>query len=733
MNVTASNLVFDPILPLPVVVAIGLVLAAMTAAAYFRVGSRLGRWKNCLLGAFRLGGLALVMLVLLQPSRLEVIPPPETQRLTLVGVDTSKSMDQNDADKTSRLEAAKGVLQNAHFTATDGTVSDPTVRLFEFSDDATPVTKSALDLTARGQTTRFHHSISSMLNSLGPSEGVKAVILLTDGHDFELVNPAKTGFLARMRQAPIYAVPIGRQGKVRDVSVHITSYQPYCYVKQKARLSATLRLIGCEYEEIEVELLRHNQVVQTTKVNAEENEQAPVQFEVMEPEVGQYEYEIRAVPLEGEADTENNSAMTYLNVIDQQIQVLLLEGSPYWDTTFLQRSLMRNDKIEFDAIVEYAPGRAHRLRKTPLNGELAVPATAEEFSHYDIVVLGRNVERLLGRAQVDLLEDFVKNRGGTVIFSRGPAFDGELARNNLAPVIWGDTVNEKVRLQVSREGQSAAPLRLLSEQSGGAESAPELIAGRSVIERKPLTATLASAQGVNGSATPGIVQRRFGQGQVVSVGVDGLWRWAFNAKVEGINTLFDRFWDQMVLWLMAGRDFLPNQQFSLRTSSGNVLLGDKAYFRVHMRIPDAALKELPIVFYHDDREVARSTLNVTPGQDPFHLTAEFLPDKTGKFRAQVRFPDGTTQETRFVVYQENLEQTEVATDTGYLKRLCESSGGRLLTPEELPRLSSELQNEKQESAPKTRLRSVWDRVWFFYLIGLLFGADWYLRRRWGLC
>jgi hypothetical protein len=33
----------------------------------------------------------------------------------------------------------------------------------------------------------------------------------------------------------------------------------------------------------------------------------------------------------------------------------------------------------------------------------------------------------------------------------------------------------------------------------------------------------------------------------------------------------------------------------------------------------------------------------------------------------------------------------------------------------------------------TRLTSAWDRWWIFWAIGLLFGSDWYLRRRWGLC
>ncbi|MDB6109887.1 MAG: hypothetical protein JWR69_1637 [Pedosphaera sp.] len=734
MNAPNSSLVFDPILPVPLVILVGLVLVTLTVLAYIKVGSRAGGWKNGILTAFRLLGILMVLLVLLQPSRLEKIPPPDKPRLTLVAVDTSHSMEQTDVDKASRLAAAKNLLQEADLIPRNGIIKDPALRMFEFSGDAAPVPGSVMDLTAKGGTTRFHHSISSMLNSLGANEGAKALIVLTDGHDFELVNPAKTAVLARSRQVPIYAVPLGQQGQVRDVAVHITSYQPYCYVKQKARISAMLRLIGCEYEDIQVELLRQNQVIQTQRLSVEESTQLPVQFEVSEKDVGQYEYEIRVVPLPGEVDKENNSAITYLNVIDQQIQVLMLEGSPYWDTTFLQRSLMRNDKIELDSIVQYAPQKARLIRKKPGQEELKVPTTAAEFNRYDVIILGRSVDKLLNRDQLVLLEDYVKNRGGMVIFSRGRAFEGELAKNDLEPVVWDDTINEKVRLQVGREGQSVAPLRLLAEQSGGLDSVPELIAGRNVVEKKPLTATLASAQGANGGApVPGIVQRRFGQGQVVSVGVDGLWRWAFNAKIEGVNTLFDRFWDQMVLWLMAGRDFLPNQQFSLRTSSANILLGEKAYFRVVMRSPDLKTKEMPIVFYQGEREVGRTTLNAVPGQDANRLLGEFLPEKPGKFRASVHFPDGTTQETRFIVYEENQEQTEVATDVGYLKRLCESSGGRLLAPGELAKLNAELRNEKQETTPKTRLRTVWDRTWFFYLIGVLFGIDWYLRRRWGLC
>jgi hypothetical protein len=237
-----------------------------------------------------------------------------------------------------------------------------------------------------------------------------------------------------------------------------------------------------------------------------------------------------------------------------------------------------------------------------------------------------------------------------------------------------------------------------------------------------------------------MVHRRFGEGQVLSVGVDGLWRWAFNSKIDGANTLFDRFWDQMILWLMAGRDFLPTQQYDLRANSANIPLGEKIYFRAIVReglrsAQDGAVQkvpaEIPLTIARDRAEDAHAVLRADPNAAD-KLTAEFLAAKPGKFTATAKFPDGTTQAARFVVFDDNLESTEVATDAGYLRKLCESSGGRVLVPAELDKLLDELKNDKIETAPIRKLTSIWDRVWVFWLIGLLFGIDWYLRRRWGL-
>ena len=223
------EIVFDPILAPPLVGLLGAVLLLVAIRIYLRIGTTIGRWQNLVLMLFRLAGIALVMVLLLQPSRQETLPPLTKERVTLIGLDTSLSMKQHDVERAARLDAARNLLLEANAVAKNGQVESPRLRLFEFSADAAPIAASILDLTPKGKTTRLNKSVLTMLNTPSSGESANALILLTDGHDFELVNPVKTGSAARARQVPIYAVALGKQGKVRDVSVRNCSREP-CWV-----------------------------------------------------------------------------------------------------------------------------------------------------------------------------------------------------------------------------------------------------------------------------------------------------------------------------------------------------------------------------------------------------------------------------------------------------------------------------------------------------------------------
>jgi hypothetical protein len=721
-----ATVVWDPLFPIPVVVGFGCLLVAATVFGYLRIGAGIPRSRNLLLTGLRCAGIAGVLLLLLQPSRIETIPPPPVNRVTIIGVDSSNSMKQDDMPAGTRTEAAMESLRDAELIDASGNPAGNSLRFFKFAEDAEPATT----FKPEGKSTLFHTSVQTMLGSLRAGESARAMLLFTDGHDFELVNPAKTGFVARQRQTPIYAVPMGKQGKVRDVSVRITGFQPYTYVKQKSRITAALRCIGIELETVRVELLRDGKVVQSRDVQTGDSSEVPVDFEVVEEKTGQYEYEVRTLAVRNETELENNAALTFLNVIDQQIQVLFLEGSPYWDTTFLQRSLLRNDKMNVDSVVKFTKEKARSIRKDPKLGPLTIPENPADWRRYDVVILGRGIEDILNPAQLRGLEAHVRDGGGAVIFARGPAFSGALAQNELEPVLWTPVPVPHVKLQIAREGSSLAPFRVVTNSPGGVDGQPELIAGRAASEKKPLTATLANSVG-DGPVMPGFVHRRFGNGQVLSVGVDGLWRWAFNAKVDGPNTVFDRFWDQMILWMLASRDFLPTDKFGLRASTANVALGERISFRAIVRDESTTLKDVPLVIQRGKEEVARMSLTESE-QSPDRLTVDFQPPAKGKYEATALFPGGIKQTVRFIVFDENAEETEVATDTTFLRKLCEASGGRLLEPAELPKFLAQLNDTTVDAQSTTAMVPLWDNAVVLWLIAGLFAADWYLRRKLGL-
>ncbi len=76
-----TNILLDPVLPIPVVAVLGAVLLFLTLRVYRSVGKAIEPRRNFALLFFRVAGLALVLVLLLQPSRQEFLPPPAQERL----------------------------------------------------------------------------------------------------------------------------------------------------------------------------------------------------------------------------------------------------------------------------------------------------------------------------------------------------------------------------------------------------------------------------------------------------------------------------------------------------------------------------------------------------------------------------------------------------------------------------------------------------------------------------
>lgn len=723
----ASTVVWEPALPPPAIVALGCVLAALAISVCLR-GPRLRKSRRVLLLGLRLAAIALLCLLLFQPMMEESIPQRHPRRVALVAVDASQSMREKDTQGgLPRLDAARQLLRE---NGLHGTSALGEVRLFSFSENARAITPDGLALLrADGETTRFHESLSTALAELRTEEHCVGLFVLSDGHDFEMTPPAHTAQIARANRAPIYTIPLGRTQTFPDISVRMASYQPSTFVKQRVKLQAAIRAASAGDRTVRVELLREGKPLADQRVNLAPDGEVPVSFEVFEDQPGQYEYEIRVTTLPGERETQNNTTFTYLNVSAAKLRVLLVEGEPHWDTAFLQRALARNQRVEMDAVVALGKDNPHVSRPAKAEGIFKLPQTPQDFTAYSMIILGRQVDRVFKDSAIDALGTAVANYGLTLVMARGQPGSHPLLAE-IAPAEWLDGTSGPVRVTAPRRKGEFIPLEVLAAAPGGLDALPELPVLRQVGAPKTLTGVEAIA-GQGGA--PAILHRRHGTGQVLSVAVEGLWKWALNAKSEPANNIFDRFWNQLLLNLLSRSGAVPLDRAQFSVSSANLAVGEKATFTLRPARDTKLPPGLQAVIFREGQKIAETPLSAGHDEDGIQ-TASLVLEKQGRYIAAVEWP-GEKVGCRFAAYQEEHESTDTSLNLPYLRALAEASGGTLVDPAAVPALIESLQRAavaESTAPPLLRRHSIWDTRKVFLLLAALFGVEWFLRRRWGL-
>jgi len=716
--------IFDPVIPVLWIIAISVVMLASTAYFQWRSGSALNIGRRVFLLTLRICAIGIIVLLLLQPSREDQVPVPTIPKSVIFAIDTSASMVEPHDDGASRIDAARADLESAGVLAADPS----THRFFLFDEQAYPAnSESILKAIPSGKTTRFHSSISGILKA-SPQPPPAALFIFSDGHDFELVPPGQTARLTRARDLPVYTIPYGTSDSARDISVSIANYHPHTFIRQKTRLEAVVRVFGCEHETITVDLLRDGEKVSSQLMDTGTKPFLNAKFDVLHEEPDQYEYTFRVSPVANERELSNNTATTYLNVISERIRILEIEGQPFWDSTFLRRSFGRNDKFDIDSLVAFTGNRVRPIRSNPdrVATDLKVPSDIDDLMPYNIVVLGRDVGRVIGLDGIRAIATWVKEHGGIVVFSRGKAWpEGTAVDKDLEPIEWDTDSPRGARIAVTPQAGSVPAFKLLREVAAE-DRFPEVIAFPATGDPKTLASTFSVAE----DDSPTIVYRRFGNGQTLSLGVGNLWRWVFNPKADYDNNAYDRFWDQLALWLLANGGVTPVEGYSLRADASNIALGETVHFRfgVHGVNPPATFPSITLT--HDGQPAANLTL--TPAEDNTSARTEFTPTETGRYLAEITAPDGKRIATRFIVFREDMERTETAMDRTYLAELAKASGGKMIANDEIAPLITNLLRDSAEQDPLTRRTPLWDQPWLFFLLCFLLGLEWYNRRRWGL-
>ncbi len=712
--------------------------------AYVRVPVPLPGSLRAALVGLRALSLALILAILLRP--VVDVPPTNAQHaLVPVLVDVSRSMRLADGDGPSRLARAQAIVRDLQ--ARLG--ADYRLELLTFGETLAPGAVEQLAATAR------RSDLTGALAALAErhrGDRVASVILLSDGGDTAVDgSPA-----SRPLDAPVLAVGVGDAASARDREiVNFTAGEPLL-AGASIDLSVSAVSHGFGREPVEFRVSANGRPVDVRRVTPPADG-APLHevFTVSPPSDAATVYTVEIPPTAGELSPENNQRSVLVPAQTGRRRILVVEGAPGFEHTFLKRALGMDPGLDVDAVVRKGQNDDGRDTFFVQAGNARVaalasgyPAKRSELFAYDGIIFGNVEADFFSRDQLALTAAFVAERGGGLLVLGARSFDRQglsgTALDEVLPIDLTDRrgVVARASAEISSVPNTAAltidgathpATRLaasLEENRKRWSELPPLASVTAVGGPRPGAQVLAVASGPGGELMPLVAAQRYGQGRAMVFAGEASWRWRMMRPVT--DTSYETIWRQMVRWMTAG-SLGPVTIAPMTPSAPGVIdrilvtvrdqdflpMGD-AEVTVHVTGPDGQARQMtPALSSPQDGRYAVAARFDQPGVYRLDATA---------VRAGARVGTATRQ---VLVGGVDLEMSQPRLNETVLRRLARATGGRYLPADEAGSLPSLVRAVKVEAAMPEQ-RDLWHNGWSLLAIVSVLAAEWLVRRRVGL-
>ena len=736
-----------PIFSVPQIVVLAMCLVVLAGLAYYRSTAR--RFAGLSLLLIRLIGIVALIIILLGPSAIRGHDRHERPSPLAVVVDLSESMETRDCNAgTSRLALAKENWLNSRFLSRLRSESD--VTLYGFGErlvtlDAEPLLDMELVDVDR-QVTHVERSLTNVLSRFSFSTAENpSILLLTDGHDTEDASLNAASALAVARGVAVHTVAFGSAQNSSDLALLATPLQPYLLPGEPGAILVKVYQFGLPDAET---ILRFEDGQRTRQIPVafQGRPVVELQLEVARAGPGQHEYQLSIDAVEGDVEPRNNRQTVFCEVRDRRIKVLALEGQPYWDSKFLAQSLRKDERIELTQITQISPDSRETIVSRAAADAVRVPTTAAEWAAYDVVVLGRDVQKLVAAEGAGQLKRFVVEQGGHVVFCRGRCYDPQDAGGDrwqaslrtIEPVVWGPVVDEDFMLRPTSGSLDHTWLAAAKTSTDAGERLarlPGLESLQGARRVKSGAIALVDAVSLDQSAVwPVVVTMHAGRGQVVGLLGNGSWRWSLRPPDEtnGVG-FYDEFWSNMVRWLVLGGDFQPGEQVSLRLSRQSVQVGETLAIDLSFKNAAALQADWRVEWIGADGQTRDVDFRKLAGQLP-RLRSEIRPEMSGVHQIRLHTPTSSTatQVRKFNAFDINLERLDPSARPERLRRCAERTRGGFFAPDRPDEFLEVLERRALAQQIPTEPEYVWDH-WVVMIVLLIWlGGDWILRRSAGL-
>lgn len=797
MNIV-SALVWGAAGWLVVAAPLAVVLLVLLAWGYWRAGAPPGVRATAL--ALKVVAIVILALCLLEPLLTSNRARPGANLFVLLA-DNSQSMTlrDNGADQTRADEVRSLLPAEAKWLINLRQVFD--LRQYAF-DTQLKSFAGAGELTFDGGASNLGATLDRIARRY-EGRPLAGIMLLTDGSATD--TSAVTRFLEHAAAAekggakvpPIYPVLVGEDGAANDVSVGQVAVTQTSFEDAPVTVTAQVTASGYKGRALVAILLdESDKIIDTQTISAEaDGEPISVRFRVKPDQAGVSFYRVAVAP-EGkaavattqraantdEATLANNTRLVAVDRGRGPYRVLYVSGRPNWEFKFLQRSLQHDpqvqlvgllriakrepkfsflgrggdragdanplfrgfDPAEKDAVEQYDQPvivRLGTLDEHELRG--GFPKTAEELFGYHAVILDDLEAEFFTQDQMQLLKDFVRQRGGGLLMLGGQESfkNGKYERTPIGDMlpVYVDQVqplppDAQFRVQLTREGLLEPWVRLRSEEDAERKrlnAMPAFETVNPIRGIKPGATVLATAQIQGGPSVPALVEQRFGQGRVGALLIGDVWRWGLRRPEDGEFDM-EKNWRQTIRRLVAD---VP-ERVAVTVAPSDDADDQDGTLRLRVAVRDPA---------HAPLDNAAVTMKVTgPDGKPLDLTAEpsaresgvyevaYVPRQPGAYRVQAvaAAADGSDvghAATGWTSEPAAEEFRDLKPNRALLEQLARATGGQTVDAEKIEPFVATLPT-RHAQITEPHIRPAWHQPWVFALAIACLCAEWGLRR-----
>ncbi|OLC51432.1 MAG: hypothetical protein AUH43_02745 [Acidobacteria bacterium 13_1_40CM_65_14] len=743
--------------PLPWWLALALA-AAIGAAAFFqyrRPLAPLTRGQRVTLVALRAVVLAAIVLFLFRP--MIILPPAASQdALVPVLIDVSRSMRLVDADGQSRVARAAAIVKTDLMPALTRQFQ---TELYSVGDGLAPAAPAALDrLSADARRTDLAGALASIRERYR-GQRVAGIVLLSDGGDTSRAGGAgQAGGAGGEGGPPVFAIGIGSPDGPRDREVlGITAGDPHLD-QASVDLHVTAVSFGFGRTPFPLRVLANGRMFDTRRI-VPPADGSPIDevFTVSPDPLNATVYSAEIPVDDAEAVAENNSRAVLVSPAGRKRRVLVVEGAPGFEHSFIKRALANDPGLEVDSVtrkgrnaenqdtffVQAGAGRSATLTT-------GFPQRRQDLFAYDALVIANVETDFFTRAQLATAADFVAERGGGLLVLGGRSF----AKRGLSgtpleealPVEVNDRLGGLVRtslasgsmpahnkVMLTAEGEAHPIMRIGSSPDETRKlwaALPPLAASATLGGPRPGATILALTTAPGGGVFPVVAVQRYGQGRSMIFAGEASWRWKM--MVASSDRAHEFFWRQAARWLAS-----PSPDPVAITVPDAPEPGDAISIDVDARdatfapVPDATIDATLTLPGGAAQPLKLRHADATSGR----FTAAIRPEHPGLYRIRAEAHRGAaslgTADRWMHVGGADREFADPRLNEGFLRRVARTSGGRYVRAAEASRIPAFLTSAIPQNAAPER-RDLWHEPWAFALIAILLSAEWILRRRWGL-